>query len=109
MIKQFYKHIISKVLIIAVLLPFAVQFIHSFENHSHHVCNAQNIVHFDTHEIDCSVFHFKINSNAIDFSSTHKLVDKQINNSSIYCSEESFSSTNIQHKSSRAPPFLMIL
>jgi hypothetical protein len=92
----------------AVLLPFAVQFFHSFENHKHSACNAQNTVHFDVHEIDCSVFHFKINTNAIDFPNSFELTENLTNNNLIYSFNECLYAVNIPYKSSRAPPFLLI-
>jgi len=76
-------------LITTVLLPFAVQFKHSFQKHEHAVCKAQNIVHFDTHKIDCSFFHFN-------------------NEKKIVTAEAQTASAKFHYKSSRAPPFLLI-
>ncbi|MDF1516405.1 MAG: hypothetical protein RQ864_05210 [Lutibacter sp.] len=95
-------------MITTVLLPFAVQFNHSFENHEHSVCKAQNTVHFDNHEIDCSVLHFKINNNNIDFSSEIHLAEKLENEEKIVTAEAQTSSAKFHYKSSRAPPFLLI-
>lgn len=94
-------------MIITVLLPFAVQFTHSFQKHEHAVCKAQNIIHFDSHEIDCSVLHFKINTNKIDFPSETHLTEKVDINQKILFVETGISSIKIQYKSSRAPPFLL--
>jgi len=94
-------------LITTVLLPFAVQFNHSFKSHEHAVCKAQNKIHFDTHEIDCSVFHFKINNHRIDFSSEIHLTEKPKNEEKILSVITQISSVKIQYKSSRAPPFLL--
>jgi len=95
-------------LITTVLLPFAVQFNHSFKNHEHSVCKAQNIVHFDTHKIDCSVFHFKINTLKIDLSSEIHLAEKLENEEKIVTAEAQMASAKFYYKSSRAPPFLLI-
>jgi hypothetical protein len=91
-----------------VLLPFAVQFNHSLENHEHSVCKAHNIVHFDTHKIDCSVLHFKINTLKIDFSSEIHLAEKLENEKQIVTAEAQTASAKFHYKSSRAPPFLLI-
>lgn len=91
-----------------MLLPFAVQFNHSFKNHEHSVCKAQNIIHFDTHEIDCSVLHFKINTLKIDFSSEIHLTEKLENGERIVTAEAQTLSVKFHYKSSRAPPFLLI-
>lgn len=105
-IKNLFKHIISSVLIITVLLPFAVQFLHSFEHHEH-ICS-ENDIHIDSHELDCSVFHFKINHNSIDFSSEEILFENNISESNIFTIEESKSLVSLHYKSSRAPPFLLL-
>ena len=94
-------------MITTVLLPFAVQFNHSFQKHEHSYCKAQNIVHFDTHKIDCSVFHFKINTHKIDFSSEIHLVEKPENEEKIVTAEAQTASAKFHYKSSRAPPFLL--
>lgn len=94
-------------MITTVLLPFAVQFNHSFQKHEHAFCKAQNIIHFDTHEIDCSVFHFKINTNKVDFPSEIHLTEKLDIEEKILSVETRISSVKLQHKSSRAPPFLL--
>jgi alpha-D-ribose 1-methylphosphonate 5-triphosphate synthase subunit PhnI len=95
-------------LITTVLLPFAVQFNHSFQKHEHSFCKAENIIHFDTPKIDCSFFHFKINTHKIDFSSEIHLAEKLNNEEKILSVETQISSVKIQYKSSRAPPFLLI-
>ena len=104
-IKKFLKNIISSVLIITVLLPFAVQFVHSFEHHDH-ICS-DNDIHIDTHELNCSVFHFHINQNSIDFSSEEILTQNTTSENIFFTLEERKSSVNLQYKSSRAPPILL--
>jgi len=94
-------------LITTVLLPFAVQFNHSFKNHEHSVCKAQNNIHFDTHEIDCSVLHFKINTLKIDFSSEIHFTKNIKKEEKIVTAEAQTTSAKFHYKSSRAPPFLL--
>ena len=79
---------------------------HSFETHEHQ-CTAQNKVHFDSHEIDCSIFHFKINNNTIAFSSTKLKTAIAYTEEKIISVENQFSSEKPQHKSSRAPPLFI--
>ncbi len=107
-IKRKFKHIISSVLLVAVLLPFAVQFIHSFKKHEHSVCNAQNKVHFDIHEIDCSVFHFIINTNAVNFESEITFLDNDFDFEKNYSEKLKIKTVELYFKSSRAPPFLLV-
>lgn len=89
------------------LLPFAVQFNHSFKEHQYSFCKSQNSIHFDNHEIDCAVFHFKINTHKIDFSSEIHLIEKLENEEKILTAETQISSVNVHYKSSRAPPVLL--
>ena len=91
-----------------MLLPFAVQFIHSFEKHEHSVCYAQNIIHFDTHEIDCSVFHFKINTNIFTFESKITLSENDFDFENNYSEIQKLKAVKLYSKSSRAPPFLLV-
>ncbi len=94
-------------MLLAVLLPFGVQLVHSFETHEHQ-CTAQNKVHFDSHEINCSVFHFKINNNTTAFSSADLKTVITYTEEKIISVEHQFSSEKPQHKSSRAPPYLLV-
>ena len=101
------RHTISSVLLLAVLLPFAVQFIHAFEKHEHLTCNSQNKIHFDTHEVDCSVFHFKINTNKINFESGITFLENDFEFEKIYSQTLQLKAVKLYYKASRAPPFLL--
>lgn len=106
-INKLIKHIISNILVLIVLLPFAVQLAHSFEHHEH-ICDI-NEIHIDSHELDCSVFHFKINQDSVDFpftSLSNEIDAFQQNNNTI---EYALISVQLYSKSSRAPPFLLFL
>ena len=89
-----------------MLLPFAVQLIHSFETHEH-ACNV-NAIHIDSHEFNCSVFHFKIYQNSINFSSEVILVKNDISKNLIVSFESQLTSIQKFNKPSRAPPTLLI-
>ena len=80
---------------------------HSFEIHEHLACNSQNKIHFDTHEIDCSVFHFKINTNTIEFNSNFSDCNSDLNTEKVYAVGDQIISIKLQFKSSRAPPVLL--
>ncbi len=94
-------------MITTVLLPFAVQLNHSFEEHQFSFCKAENSIHFDSHKIDCSVFHFKINISKIDFSSEIQFTEILKNEEKTVSNETKTSSVKFHYKSSRAPPFLL--
>lgn len=106
-IKLHIRQLISISLLTVVLLPFAVQFIHLLENHEHSACNAQNSEHIDQHEIDCSVFHYKINTNNIQFASSFSHLKIESNELKFYSNKDQISSVKLCFKSSRAPPVLL--
>lgn len=108
-IKLHISKFISIVLIAVVLLPFGVQFLHSFTTHEHSICHDQNRTHFDTHEIDCSVLHFKIDNNSIDFHSSITSDSITIVEEKIYATKNQRYSLSLHFKPSRAPPVLLFL
>ena len=108
-IKLHISQFISIVLIAVVLLPFGVQFVHSFTTHEHSICHEQNKTHFDTHEIDCSVLHFKIDTNSIDFYSSISSASTIVVEEKIYATKNQITSLNLHFKSSRAPPVLLFI
>tara|TARA_R110001583_G_scaffold93777_1_gene236992 strand:+ start:13875 stop:14207 length:333 start_codon:yes stop_codon:yes gene_type:complete len=106
-IKLHIKISISLVLITTVLLPFAIQFSHAFTSHEYSICQAQNKTHIDLHEIDCSVFHFKINNNTVEFSSNQLHASTNLVETKIFTTDAKTSSVKFHFKLSRAPPFLL--
>jgi len=89
------------------LLPFAIQFSHAYEKHEYSACHAQHKAHFDMHEVDCSVFHFKINNNTLTFIPNFLITDIYTFDLKIYSIESEKSSVNLYYKSTRAPPLLL--
>lgn len=107
-IKLHISQFISIALITIVLLPFAIQFSHAFEKHEYSVCDAQNVVHLHHPKTNCSIFHYQINYNTIDFSTNFILAPATIIVEKIYAAEDQNSSIKINFKSSRAPPILLL-
>lgn len=104
-VKLHITKILSIVLVTTVLLPFAIQFSHSLEKHDH-ICST-NDLHIDTHELDCSVFHFRINHNSIDFPS-EKIQFRNSQIETLIISLEAQVTFIPQfEKPSRAPPVLL--
>lgn len=104
-IKLHITKILSIVLITTVLLPFAIQFSHSLEKHEH-ICST-NDLHIDTHELDCSVFHFKVNHNSIDFTSEKILFQNNNIENTIISLEAQIALIPQYKKPSRAPPVVL--
>ena len=48
-------------IVVTLLLPSAVKFMHIFEKHEHEVCYGEVDSHFHTLDIDCEFYKFKLN------------------------------------------------
>lgn len=59
------QHILFKgftlIIVLTLILPSAVKFMHVFENHQHEVCYGEAEAHFHTLDIDCEFYNFKNN------------------------------------------------
>lgn len=59
------QHIIFKVLtlsiVLTLLLPSAVKFMHIFESHHHEICLGEADAHFHSLDIECEFYKFKLN------------------------------------------------
>ena len=91
------------------MLPFAIQFSHSFEEHNHLACNNEQNVHIHDHEFECSIFHFNINTNSIEFPSLDNFAVKDFVKLQILTTESRPNSVLFYSKSSRAPPIYCLL
>lgn len=90
------------------MLPLAIQTVHAFEKHEYSVLKKQVSINLYENEADCSVFHFKINHNSIDFSSNLLIAEKINSYEKIYTIESLIYSVKLLLKSSRGPPYLML-
>ena len=106
-IKIFHKAV-AIFFTLTVILPFAIQTVHALQGHEHFVCNAKEVKHFHDQHTNCSVYHFTIDQNSIDFVSNYDLeINTVINlNTTFYY----FKNYQAQHqfKSSRAPPCFIV-
>ena len=84
-----------------------MQFSHALKTHEHTVCTLQDIVHLHKKEIDCSLYHFQIENNTIDFSISYS--PNEFNNfqQEILTAECEKILVQLHYKSSRAPPSLL--
>lgn len=108
MINKTLHNIYAVLLIAIVILPFAIQTVHALQDHEHLVCIAKEVKHFHNQDTNCSVYHFTIEQNSIDFGSNY---DLEINivfniNPAFYCLKDH--QDHYQFKSSRAPPYFTV-
>jgi len=106
--KKTLHRIFSILLLVTVLTPVSIQFIHSFENHTYHKTFSDNLDHIQNTEKDCAVFHTKINPNVIDFNFNFELQIFPLFNSVVQIIISETQQKFIQLKSSRAPPISFV-
>ena len=90
-------------------MPLTIQFSHALEKHEYEGCTLENQVHLHHPKNNCTVFHYQINYNTIDFSSTFSFNETSFIEEKIITSEDKKELTSIFYKSSRAPPTLLFL
>ncbi len=100
-----FKNFIALSLTIAVALPSFVKLSHTFNHHTHEVCEGDSSLHFHKLDVDCEFYKFKLNNN-------YEVIDLDIEIFTI----EIFDTNLISHKSflknkirlnrfQRGPPF----
>lgn len=95
-------------LVVIVILPFAIQTVHALHNHEHLVCIAKEVKHFHNQDTNCSIYHFTIEQNSIDFVPYYDLeINTVINLNSTFYYFKNYQNQN-QFKSSRAPPGFIV-
>ena len=94
-------------LLSALLIPLGSQFAHAFESHELLDCHTEKQEHLHEHEFDCAIFHFKINNDTSHVFSIADLPKIEIPAEAIFSMNIDIRRTNIQNKSSRAPPILL--
>lgn len=102
--EQFRKITVSLVLFFALMIPSAVQLIHTFDGHEHITCN-ETETHFCKTDIECNICAFEAFSykNDIDLKSDYSL------NLPIFTEIDSYTTAAISsyyysNKQLRAPP-----
>ncbi len=107
------QHILFKIftllLVLTLILPSAVKFMHIFETHQHEVCYGEAEAHFHTFDIDCEFYNFKTNipftlpENA-SFSNTYLAIKQVISTDYSFLSEY-----QRLHFSLRGPPTINLI
>lgn len=108
MSKETFNRIITLFLLVIIIIPISLQFIHSFETHSFNKQQADDIESIQNIKNNCAVYHQKINHNTIELHFDFDISLLQIVNQDIQKvfveSERTFSNK----KSSRAPPISFV-
>jgi len=85
--KQKIRHIIIggvvMLLMLAILLPTAVKFVHVFENHKHEVCINPLDPHIHEVEVDCEFYMFKLNNSFLSIINDIAILKTNNNHSTL--------------------------
>lgn len=105
--KQYIQLFTALLLVFALMLPTAIQFSHSYENHEHTVCNDEQSTHYHEANQDCSVCHFlqqSFNYNLISYIEIIEIYNtKKVENN--FSSLPHSVKTHTPHL--RGPPFIL--
>lgn len=69
--------VLTFVLVVILLVPSTVKFIHIFSHHEHEVCEGNPKAHFHKLDVDCEFFKFKLNS---QFYTTNEHIELTVYN-----------------------------
>lgn len=100
--------ILSLLLSIIVILPYAIQSVHAFKDHEHKTCTSKIVKHFHKKEKDCGVSHLILEQYSIDFSDENNWQIYNVINTNPTNCYSYYYDYNIQLKSSRAPPYFIV-
>ena len=95
-------------LLFVIVIPITIQAVHALEKHEHTVCNAVDVKHIHSQDIDCDFFHFQIQQDTVALASNFE-------NSTIQHATEILDNylpsdyqLHLTSKSSRAPPYFIV-
>ncbi|MFK5959409.1 MAG: hypothetical protein QM495_11155 [Lutibacter sp.] len=91
------------------MFPLTIQFSHALQKHEYSGCKLEHKVHLHHPKNECSFFHYQINYNTIDFSSTFSINEISLVEEKVITQENKKESSSFFYKSSRAPPFSLFL
>jgi len=91
------------------LLPIALQFIHALQKHEYSEVGSEIAVYAHHSKNDCSIFHYQINYNSIDFSSEFQINEVDFIIDKIITKENKKQLSSFFYKASRAPPAILFL
>ncbi len=102
--KQFGKIIAALLLLVALMLPTAIDFIHMFEGHDHITCN-DSTTHVHKSVVKCDICHFNLASFNYDIAEYPNLLLSKIpQKNEVNFTSLLFNSNKLTNTQLRAPP-----
>ena len=106
--KEIFYRITAILMLVTIMVPISLQFIHAFEEHSFQNQYSDGLDHIQNVGKDCAIFHQQINHNAIDLHFDFEIKAITFINEAV----QNFISETVQYytnqKSSRAPPISLV-
>jgi len=87
----------------------AFQFFHALQKHEYSEVNSEITVYAHHPKNDCSIFHYQINNNSINFSSKFSVNEVDLIIDKIITKENKKGLSSFFYKASRAPPSILFL
>lgn len=97
--------IFAIILVVAVCLPFAVQALHTLDDHEHVVCTAKDTKHFHEQEQDCFICCTPLELNTISLHFTDTTFKPNHHTRDFKTCSQLELSAPFKLKSPRAPPY----
>ncbi|MEN8125558.1 MAG: hypothetical protein ABFR32_10550 [Bacteroidota bacterium] len=106
--KEIFYRITAFLMLVTLMVPISVQFIHAFETHSFQEQFSDNLDHIQNTGKDCAIFHQQINHNVIDLHFDFELKDISFFNEAIPIIVSETVQIYTRQKSPRAPPISFV-
>jgi hypothetical protein len=106
--KEIINRIISVFLLVTLMVPISLQFIHAFKPHEIHKHFSNDLDHIQNPGADCAVFHKQINHNVIDLYFDFEIKIFPETNQIVQVILTETHQIFIPKRSSRDPPFSVV-
>ncbi len=106
--KETFNRIITLFLLVTIMVPISLQFLHSFEKHTYKKQQTDGLENIQNIQKSCAVYHQKINHNAINLQIDFEINFLKIINQDVQLIFIESYQIYFGQKSSRAPPISLV-
>ena len=106
--KETFNRIITLFLLVTIMVPISLQFLHSFEKHTYKKQQTDGVENIQNVQKSCAVYHQKINHNAINLQIDFEINFLKIINQDVQLIFIESYQIYFSQKSSRAPPISLV-
>ena len=106
--KEILNRIITLFLLVTIMVPISLQFLHSFEKHTYKKQQTDGLENIQNIQKSCAIYHQKINHNAINLQIEFEINFLKIINQDVQLIFIESYQIYFSQKSSRAPPISLV-